>query len=271
MANHNLGGVVNNTSGYSGPWGANAGNFVYTDGYGMPTARVDLAGNTPIYLGTIYAAYTSGPLNGKQMVYQSVLTAGGTLFPTSGGTAQLRFLFTGGGTLYFGRNTANGLVSIPNRSGGPGFTGGLVGSVDWGQVASVPLSLTAVPGPSAGTVRVDFAAPASNGDLTITSYTIQYASSLGGPWTTLGTTTTGVNNVVTPPAGPFYYRVYATNTAGNSVAAATASPVVSTGGGERFNGSAFVGLVTAKRYTGSAWVNLVTRKRYNGASWVSIS
>ncbi len=269
MATWNLGGAVNNTSYYCGPWGASASNYWYTSGYGMPTTRTALGGNQPIYIADISAGYTSGPLSDVTIVYYGVETSGGTLFGSSGSSAELRLKFTGGGTLYVGRNTGNGFTATCARSGGS-FAGGVVGTVSYGQVATAPQALSVTQGTGSGQINVNFSGPLSNGDLTITSYTIQYATSSGGPWTTYGSTTSGTN-VITLPSGSYWVRVYANNAAGASVAATSASAVPTGGGGMRFNGTSFVDLSIAKRYTGTAFVDLVTRSRYDGANWVTIN
>lgn len=272
MANWNLGGTINNTSGFSGPWGANANNYVQSASYAMPTARVSLGGTFPIYIGTLYPGYTSGPYNGIQITYQAVATSGGTLFANSGSTCSLRFYFTGGGTLYFGRNTTNGLTVTFGRGGTP-LTGGLVGSLDWAQVATAPQSLVVVPGPGSGQIAVSWAAPANNGDSGLVSYDIQYATVLGGPWTSAGLVAPAVlsTNISPGPGGPYYVRVIANNGVGSSVAATSGSAVMPTGGGKRYGGVSWAGLTIARRFNGASWVDLVTRKRYDGANWVNIT
>ena len=269
MATWNLGGAVNSTGSYCGPWGASPNNYWTSSGYGMPTARVALGGNTPIYVSDIQPGYYSGPLTDATIVYQGVETSGGTLFSNSGGSTELRIKFTNGGTLYVGRNTGNGAVALCVRSGGS-TSGGIVGTVIYGQVSTAPQSLSVTQGTGSGEINVNFTSPSSTGDLSIINYTIQYATSSGGPWTTYGTTTSGTNTI-TLPSGSYWVRVYANNAAGASVAATSASAVPTGGGGMRFNGTSFVDLSIAKRYTGTAWVDLVTRSSYDGASWTTIN
>jgi hypothetical protein len=60
------------------------------------------------------------------------------------------------------------------------------------------------------------------------------------------------------------------NEVGNSVGTSTASVFVS-GGGKRWNGSAWVATATAKRWNGSAWADLTIAKRWNGTAWVDLS
>lgn len=271
MANWNLGGSVNVTSAFCGNYGASPANYFYTSGYGMPTARTALGGNQPIYIADITVGYSSGPLTDVTIVYQSVETSGGSLFSSSGGTTELRAKFTSGGTLYVGRNTGNGFQLYCARAGGSGWSGGLVGTVIWGQVSTAPQSLSVTQGSGSGQINVNFSSPSDNGDLAVSNYTIQYsAASNTGPWTTYGTTTSGTN-VITLAPGSYWVRVYANNAAGSSVAAVSGSAVPTGGGGMRYNGSTWVDLTTAKRYSGTAWVDLVTRKRYNGSSWVDIA
>lgn len=270
MANQNLGGTVNNTSGWSGPWGASSANFWYTDGYGMPTARLDLNGNRPIYIGTIYAAYTSGPFTGAQIVYYGTLTGGGTVFGASGSTCQLRFTFFNGGTLYVGRNTLNGFTSVRNRDGAAA-TGGLVGSVDWGQVPTAPQSLVVASGPGAGQLTVSFAAPSNNGDLGIGGYRIETAPTGAGPWTSQAIPASPGSYVIVPGAGSYFVRVYCANTAGLSQAVTSASATQAGGGGRRYTGTSFDPVTIGRKYNGSSWVDLTTKKRYNGTSWIDIT
>lgn len=271
MANWNLGGTVNNTASFSGPWPASSANFWYTDGMPMPTARLDLNGNRPIYIGTIYAAYTSGPFTGAQIVYYGTLTGGGTVFGASGSTVQLRFTFFSGGTLYVGRQTGNGYNAVRNRDGTtPSVAGGLVGSVDWGQVPTAPASIAVASGPGAGQLTVTLGASANNGDLAISSYTLMTGPTAAGPWTSQGAGGSGVRTI-TPGSGTYFVRAYATNLVGNSQEIVSASAVAAGGGGRRYDGSSFIPLTTGKKYNGTSWVDLTTKKRYNGTTWIDIT
>ena len=272
MANWNIGGTVNNTASFSGPWGASSANFWYTDGVPMPLARLDLNGNRPIYLGTIYAAYTSGPFTGAQLYYYGTLTGGGTVFGASGSTAQLRFTFFSGGTLYVGRQTGNGYNAVRNRDGTtPSIAGGLVGSVDWGQVPTAPQSLTVASGPGAGQLTVGFAAPSNNGDLAIGGYRIETGPTAAGPWTSQATPVSPTTTVITPGAGAFFVRVYCANAAGLSQAVTSASATQAGGGGRRYDGSSFIPVTIGRKYNGTSWVDLTTKKRYNGTTWTDIT
>lgn len=270
MPNHSLGGAVNHTGYYTGPWGASASNYVATGGYGMPAGRGDLGGNQPIYIGTIYPGYYSGAFSGCSIVYFGVETAGGTLFGSSGGTCEFRQKFVGGGTMYYGRNMGNGFSVYNGRSGSTLSGGGVVGSVDWAQVSTAVQSFSASRGAGAGQINVNFTSPADNGGSAVAYFVIQTAPAAGGPWTTYGTTLTGTN-VITMPSGFYFVRVYAVNGVGSSVAATTPVAVQTGGGGQRYNGSSFVAISIARRFNGTAFVDLSIRRRWTGSAWVDIT
>lgn len=266
MPNHSFG-AVTSTAYYTGPWGASANNYMQTSGYGMPTARTDLFGNQPIYIGAIHPGYVSGAFTGCTLVYKSVETGGGTLFSSSAGTADFRQKYTSGGTMYYGRAMGNGFSVYSARSGTTLSGGGIVGNFDWGQVSTAVQSFSATRGVGAGEINVNFAGPADNGGLGVINYTIQTAPAAGGPWTTYGTTTVG-SNVIVMPTGFYFVRVYANNAAGSSVAATSPVAIQTGGGGQRYTGSAFAPITIGRRFNGTAWVDLAIRRRWDGSAWV---
>lgn len=260
-------GTVDNTGYYSGPWGASPNNYVQSAGYGFPTARLDLNGNRPIYIGAIRAGYVSGAYSGSTIIYGGTEYGGGNLLGSSGGSVTFRQKFTGGGTMYYGRDMGNGLSVYNGRSGSTLTGGGVVGEFDWGQVSTAVQSFSATRGVGAGEINVNFAGPADNGGLGVINYTIQTAPAAGGPWTTYGTTTIG-SNVIVMPTGFYFVRVYANNAAGSSVAATSPVAVQTGGGGQRYTGSVFTPITVCRRFNGTAWVDLAIRRRWDGSAWV---
>ena len=74
------------------------------------------------------------------------------------------------------------------------------------------------------------------------------------------------------PQGLTYrFRMYASNSDGNSGETISASSVFLPAGGRRWTGSAWASTQTARRWNGSSWVNLTTAKRWNGSSWVNLT
>lgn len=253
----------NNNNASTGYWPQ--GCHVYTDGIGMPTARLDISGNRPIWIGSIHSYVASGGGINPVLIYQGVEFGGGNRrFGSSGGTAQFSLRSTGG-DMTFGRQTGTGLSVRDARDGYTWGGSTLAGGCDWAQVANAPTSFTS----TVNGMSVTFASPGSsdNGGGTITAYWRQVSIN-GGAWG--GETPNWGSTYTMTPGNTYQFRLYAVNLVGDGPA--TYTPVINAnGGGKRYNGSAFVPLTTAKRFNGSAWVDLSTRKRYNGSAWVDIN
>jgi hypothetical protein len=130
-------------------------------------------------------------------------------YPGSNSTASFSGL-TASYEFYAG-NGANGSVVFSYESGTPAAPGTVTGTA---QTNAVALSWTA---------------PAASGSAPITDYVVQYATAVGGPYTTfadgtstdLETTVTGLTNGVT-----YFFRVAAVNAYGTSAWSTTAVGVV---------------------------------------------
>ncbi|HVM46292.1 MAG TPA: hypothetical protein VM582_10185, partial [Candidatus Thermoplasmatota archaeon] len=155
-------------------------------------------GASPILHYTVYRAESaSGP-------FAPLLTSTGTSLADSG---------LGDGVTRFYR------VSATNDAGE-----GAPSATASGTTFTAPLAptVTAVAGPGAGELRVDWTAP-SNGGTAITHYTVYRANSATGPFVALATTTAtthadaGLGNGETR-----YYRVSATNAVGEGASSAAA-------------------------------------------------
>ena len=172
------------------------------------------------------------------------------LTPAYGEGASLPTEFTAGqqtqvtgldGTVY-GSLTPNATLRVDTSSGGLCVTGSANGT-DWqtagGTVSQgscslvsasasapgAPFNLSATAGD--GQVALVWSVPQDDGGDTVTSYTVEYATSAEGPWTEFETTTdtfstvTGLANTT-----GYFFQVTASNRAGTGVAASsTATPV----------------------------------------------
>lgn len=73
------------------------------------------------------------------------------------------------------------------------------------------------------------------------------------------------------PAGKtLQFRMYASNTDGDS-AATESGLLFLPAGGRRWDGSQWATTSIARRWTGTAWVDITIAKRWNGSSWVDLS
>jgi hypothetical protein len=258
----------NNTSSFTG----GVGNYVYQDSVGMPTARTDRDGNAPIRVTSVYAGYSSIDAYWR-IVYRGVETGGPYLFSASGSSFQIRQYVNASGQMNFGRNTGVAGTVYDAADGLPFASGALSYSLDYQTVATAPATASAAVSGRSVTVTRGTSSDAGGG--TISSYRVQYRTSTdNSTWGAWGNeqTFSGTTSTYSGLTAALYYqfRVYAVNEVGNSVGTSTASVFVS-GGGKRWNGSAWVATATAKRWNGSAWADLTIAKRWNGTAWVDLS
>jgi hypothetical protein len=74
-----------------------------------------------------------------------------------------------------------------------------------------------------------------------------------------------------PPGVTYRFRMFASNSDGNSAATVSGNTVFLPAGGKRWDGSAWQVTTTAKRWTGSTWTDIQTAKRWSGSAWVDLS
>lgn len=118
--------------------------------------------------------------------------------------------------------------------------------------------------------NVDVTAGSSTGS-GITDYKVQYSTNAGSTWSTAVTMTSQAytySNLT--PALTYLFRVYSTNSIGNS-GYTTSSGVFVPAGGKRWDGSAWVASTIGRRWDGTAWVDLTTAKRWDGSAWTDLS
>lgn len=262
------GGDPNSTSG----WISDNGNFVYTDGIGMPTARLDSAGARPIFVGGVYTDYLS--YGYTALNYQGSVFAGNGHFGSSGGSFRHMCVKNGGDRMYFGRNTGNGATVFDAQGGS--WPGGLCGSLAWAQVATAPAMLDAVPtGP--GKMRVTFTgAGVDNGGSAITGWWLQYANnpSFAGATLIASSGTSDITGLT--PGVRYYFRAATRNGVSDAYGRASqfsaAISELAVGGGRRYSGASFVPLTTGKiAKSPTVFNDLIIRRRFNGVSFVDIT
>jgi hypothetical protein len=151
-------------------------------------------------------------------------------------------------------------VVTANGAGGWSASANVVG------IPTAPASITAT------RTNKNVAVVAGNATGTgITGYWAQASINAGVDWTTpVAMTSQAYTYTNLTPGQTYIFRVYATNSIGNS-AYTTSGSVFIPAGGKRWDGSAWNSTATAKRWDGSAWVDLSTAKRWNGSAWVDLS
>jgi len=139
-------------------------------------------------------------------------------------------------------------------------------SADVVGIPTAPASITAT------RTNRDVAVVAGNATGTgITGYWVQNSSNGGSTWSTaVAMTSQAYTYTNLTPGQTYLFRVYATNSIGNS-AFTTSGSVFIPAGGKRWDGSAWIYATTAKRWDGSAWVDLTVAKRWDGTSWTDLS
>lgn len=262
------GGDPDNTNG----WISDNGNFVFTDGIAMPTARLDSTGGRPIYVGSIGTDYL---LNGYTAInYLGNVIGGNIHFGQSGGVFRHMCVKNAGDRMYFGRNTANGAATMDAQGGSWG--GGLCGYMNWAQVATAPSMVSAVPiGP--GRMRVTFTGNGvDNGGSAITGWWLQYSrnSNFSAATTINSDGSTDISGLI--PGVRYYFRAATRNGVSDIYGRASqfsgAISAVAIGGGRRHNGTSFVPLSIGRiAKSPTNFDELVIRRRFNGVSWVNIT
>ncbi|HLP97647.1 MAG TPA: DUF859 family phage minor structural protein [Sideroxyarcus sp.] len=113
----------------------------------------------------------------------------------------------------------------------------------------------------------------------ITGYSVQYSSDSGSTWSTAVAMTAQAYTYTGLTAGLTYlFRVYSTNSIGNSDPTTSAATFVPAGG-KRWDGSGWQATSTAKRYAPgepgadpvTGWKDIAIAKRWNGTGWVDLS
>lgn len=105
----------------------------------------------------------------------------------------------------------------------------------------------------------------------ISSYSVQYSTNGGSTWSTAVTMTSQAHTYTAlTPALTYVFRVYATNSIGNSATTQSADVFVPAGG-KRWTGSAWTAASIGRRWDGSAWTDLTIAKRWNGSAWTDLS
>jgi len=243
---------------------------------GSPSSGRSITGATSIYTYGMFT-YPTGNLNLDGA--RPVVNAGVSLNGSFGGGFTGAGADTSGNVFITSTGAFTTLTGYPgngfNMVASTGFTwsGGFQGTFFWYTVATAPGSIAL--NKVGRNVTVTATGSSSNGGEGISSYRVQYRTSVNG--TTFGAwgntqTLSSLSYTYTnlTPALFYQFRVYAVNPAGNS-AARTSSNLFVSAGGKRWDGSAWVASTTSKRWNGSAWVDLTVAKRWSGSAWVDLS
>jgi hypothetical protein len=246
-------------------WQNYPNGFVYTNGIGMPTPRLDWYGNRPIRIHSFGDYYVSGAGSFMRMnYYGNLLDTGGVMHVnTIGGTFQWEaHQGNVSNQMFFGRDP--GCCTVTSANDGFVWAGMLAGSFWWDQVPSNPgISVWSV-GRSA---HVLVTPPGDDGGTGVDQYTVQYSKD-GGGWTGDRYGGSTVYDNLLP--GTYTFRTWCHNAVGYSPATYSSALVIKAGG-KRYNGTSFNPTTIARRWNGSAWVDLTTAKRWNGSAWVDLS
>lgn len=246
-------------------WQNYANGWVYSNGIGMPLARLDFYGNRPIRIHSFGDYYIEGPGSFMRLnYYGNIVDSGGIMLVNGiGGTFQWEAHQGNqtGSRMYFGRDP--GCCTTTSANDGFVWGGLLAGSFYWDQVPNPP-GISAVI--SARTATVTVTAP-DNGGSGIDQYVVQYSFN-GGAWTETRYGGSTVYTNLLP--GNYVFRTWAHNAAGYSQVGQTGTYVVKSGG-KRYNGTAFANTTIARRFNGSAFVDLTIGRRWNGSAWVDLS
>lgn len=234
---------------------------VYVAGYGGSSSIIiSLVGEASTSSFSVGSSSTSQPSG-----YRSI----GGLLP-NGGAVPVRI--TGSAPFRFGRDSSGST----SDNAGYSWDGDISGTVKYGYAPTAPRTLTATQG-DPGEIVLNWLAPSSNGDLSITGYRIEVSEdpTFG---TILDTIDLGVVLTHTwtdgDPGGTYYFRVAAknlattadnttsvdSNVASSSVQAAArrwdGEQEVPTGGMFRWDGTQEVPVTEAVRWDGTAEVPL---------------
>jgi len=166
--------------------------------------------------------------------------------------------------------------SVSSNATGTSTYGGPVGLTDSGSLARIPKppkpapTLTAA-APVGRSITVTSGVPAGydEGGAVTQSIDIQYSKD-GGAWSTTSTGGWGNRTFSNLAPGSYVFRALARNAYGNSAWSANTAARQIQVAGNRWNGSNWVQLVTAKRWSGTAWVDLVSKRAtaVGTANWV---
>lgn len=142
------------------------------------------------------------------------------------------------------------------------------GPLSWSASGSLPRIPKApgVPGIAIAsvvtrTVTLSVSAPADNGGATITKYTVQYSTDGGTTW---GHDQIGNYTYSNLPPGTYKFRVWATNSVGNSGYATTGSVTLHSGGKVMEGATEHAGVIKVR--VGGAWRDAVVKVR-EGGTW----
>lgn len=147
------------------------------------------------------------------------------------------------------------------------------GSGPWSASANVVGIPTAPATVTATRTNRDVAVVAGNATGSgITGYWVQRSNDNGSTWTTaVAMTSQSYTYTNLTPGQTYLFRVYATNSIGNSAITTTASGTFIPAGGKRWDGETWIYAMTAARWDGNSWVPLATAKRWDGETWVTLS
>lgn len=265
MPNHQWGQPFN-TNGFNGYW-PNPG--VKTDGIPMPTTRLDINGNRPIFVGSIYRGYAAGPASiWHGIYYAGVETQGNYQFGVSGG--DLTFFIRGSaGTLRFGRDEGAGR-SVQSENEAFAWGGTLAGSLDWAQVSTQPNIPQVQSGPGNRYIQFPYGWTTVDQGGSNVHTIIRQMSVDGGGWGY--DTTNWAGTFEGSPGHTYRFRFTAVNSVGYSEWSYTPNFFIPYSGGRRMTGpAASTPLTISRRLTASGWVDLTIRKRLTATGWVDIS
>ena len=268
------------------PQFSDTGHFAQQINVGFPTtAKQNLANDYVVRIASIQPDGVSGSFY-TRVTYPEPSDANSSGETTSGGTnyaagsiitsstqfasqCAVRIYKNGSSTVYFKRESASSSTGVRrfNSSNVWQYNWGteMSGFWEWHTVPAAPASITAT---KAGLrVTVTYTASTDDGGDAIDSYTIQRAEVNGG---VVGTWVSHSNSDILTPSKTYRFRVYATNSAGNSQAR-TSTDILISAYAKRYGASSYSLVENYYRFNGSSWVPITTFKRFNGSTWEDMS
>ena len=261
-----IGGSVTHTPNIGYP-----GTYVYTPfASGFPAGNFSSEwGTHPVKTYAVGAGYLSG--SGHAQIIAGGVDIMAVVVDSLGAPLEMR-IWDDAGFITYGRNENDNTGNVYWSGGGIEWPGAVLpGWFDWATVPAAPSMNVVTPGPTPGSLHIEFQGSPDDGGMPIQAWQLQYAinSSFVGAETIFSSGTSDITGLLTGET--YYARARGGNNVGWGAWSNVRSSATKSTGGRRWTGSAFTPMTTGRRWGGSSWVNLSTRKRWTGSAWVNLT